>query len=304
MTQDKPKKKTVREVKEAILGERHFTQPQPIRCKWCGSVDIIKHGVKDGEQQYICFKCRRQFSNKDAPYGMRTTVDQLGASLGMYYRGESLSDIAQHLNETYHNPVDRSTVYRWVIKYTLEALKLLEPLWPTVSDTWIADETVLKVEGGNLWFFDIIDEETRFLLASHLSKNRTISDVRIVMTKAYERAGKAPRFFISDSLPAYIDGIERVFGADAKHIKSHGMTESININLIERFHSTIKERTKVLRGFKTLDTAELILDGFLLDYNFFKPHMGLGNKTPAEVAKVKSPCKSWTELVRKVGGIQ
>ena len=30
----------------AELAEHHFTQPEPIRCKWCGSVDIKKYGSK------------------------------------------------------------------------------------------------------------------------------------------------------------------------------------------------------------------------------------------------------------------
>jgi transposase-like protein len=77
-----------------------------------------------------------------------------------------------------------------------------------------------------------------------------------------------------------------------------GITSEININLIERFHSTIKERTKVMRGFKTLDTAELILEGFLVHYNYFRPHMSLANSTPAEVAKIKIPFKTWTDFVR------
>ncbi len=169
---------------------------------------------------------------------------------------------------------------------------------------WVVDETVIKVGGSNLWFWDIIDEETRFLLASHLSKGRTVLDVATVMRRAWKRTDKAPKFIISDALPAYADGIERVFGAYSKNIQSRGFTEDININLIERFHSTVKERTKVLRGFKTKETAELILDGFLIHYNFFRPHMTLRNKTPAEVAGIKAPVKNWTELVRKTGMLE
>ncbi len=38
-----------------------------------------------------------------------------------------------------------------------------------------------------------------------------------------------------------------------------------------------------------------------IHYNFFRPHMALKDKTPAEVAGIKSPYRSWTELVRKTG---
>lgn len=284
----------------AHLEAEHFTEPQSIVCKYCGSTDIMKYGIRNGVQNYICKKCKRKFTAKDTPFYMRTPADQIGASLNMYYDGLSLSAISRHLEETFDNPVDPSTVYRWVIRYTLEAIKTLEPLTPVVSDIWVVDETVLKIGSGKLWFWDIIDERTRFLLASHLSKTRGMLDVATVMRRAWQRADKAPKVIISDGLGVYPDGIERVFGAYSKHIQSRGFTEEINTNLIERFHGTLKDRTKVIRGFKHQDTAELILDGFLIHYNFFRPHMTLNNKTPAEVAGIKAPVKNWTELVRRI----
>lgn len=109
MKQDKSKKITIEEIAKlfepkdtlgkvaklfedkpvpvAELEERHYTEPQPIKCKWCGSIDTMKYGIRDGVQQYICLKCRRRFNTKDAPYKMRTTVEQIGASLKMFYDG-------------------------------------------------------------------------------------------------------------------------------------------------------------------------------------------------------------------------
>ena len=282
-------------------GHLQYARYEAIVCKFCGSDNVVKYGVRDGVQNYICRACGRKFTANDAPEGMRTEAEQIGASLGMFYDGLSFADVARNLEQTYHNPVNPSTVYRWVIRFTLKALNLLEPLKPQVSDTWVVDETMVKVAGHGLWFWDVIDEDTRFLLASHLSQTRGIGDVMTVMHRASKRAGKTPRFILSDSLGVYPDGIERIFGADAKHIQSKGFTEDININLIERFHGTLKERIKVLRGFKTEDTADLILDGFLLNYNFFRPHMTLRNKTPAEVAGIKTPIRRWEDVVRHQG---
>lgn len=312
MTEDKSKKITAEDVARlfekpkihtAKLGEHHFTQPEPIRCKWCGSIDIIKHGMKEGVQEYLCLKCRRKFNEKDAPYGMRTTVEEIGASLNMYYTGSSLSDIAQQLKTTYDNPVDRSTVYRWLIRFTEEAIKLFDPLQPKVSDTWIADETAIKFEDKLYWIWDVIDRDTRFLLASYVSPNRGTREAKILMELAYKRTGVIPKRIITDKLKAYLDGIEMAFGADTKHIQSSPFGSENSTNIIERFQGTIKERTKVVWGFKSLDTARLILNGFTIHYNFFRPHISLANRTPAEVAKIKAPCANWTELVRKVGGI-
>ena len=107
---------------------QHFTEPQLIRCKWCGSDDIMKYGIRNGVQNYICRKCKRKFTAKDTPYHMQTPTEQIGASLNMFYDGLSLSAIARHLEETYKNPINPSTVYRWVLRYTSEAIRILDPV--------------------------------------------------------------------------------------------------------------------------------------------------------------------------------
>ena len=160
----------------AHMERQHFTEPQPIVCPRCGSSDVMKYGVRKGVQNYICSQCHRKFTAKDAPFHRWTSVEQIGASLNMFYDGMSLSSIARHLEENYKNPVNPSTVYRWIIRYTSKAIDILKPLKPKVSDTWVVDETVLKIAGDKMWFWDVIDEKTRFLLASHLSSNRTILD--------------------------------------------------------------------------------------------------------------------------------
>lgn len=293
--------KGVGDVVDLRLAEQHFTQPQPIKCPRCGSLETMKYGIRNGIQEYLCSKCKRKFTARDLPFGMRTPVDQIGASLSMYYTGSSLSDIAQHLKTTYDNPVDRSTVYHWLIRFTQEAIAVFEPLKPKVSDVWVADETTIKFNDKLYWIWDIIDRDSRFLLATLLSPNRGTVQARKLMELASERAGKVPKTVITDKLRAYLDGIELAFGADTKHIQSSPFGGVDSTNIIERFQATIKERTKVLWGFKTVKTAGLILSGFWIHYNFFRPHISLQNRTPAEVAGIEVPVKNWTELVRKVG---
>jgi transposase-like protein len=234
---------------------------------------------------------------------MQTAVEQVGASLTMYYTGSSLSDIVQFLKQTFDNDVERSTVYRWLIKFTKEAITIFKEFKPKVSDTWIADETAIKFQDKLYWIWDIIDRDTRFLLASYLSPNRGTREAKILMERASKRVNTIPAYVITDKLKAYLDGIELAFGADTKHIQSTPFSETDSTNIIERFQATIKERTKVIWGFKTPETANLILQGFLIHYNFFRPHLALDNKTPAEAAKIKLPFKNWAEFVRKAGGI-
>jgi len=75
-----------------------------------------------------------------------------------------------------------------------------------------------------------------------------------------------------------------------------------NTNLIERFHGTLKQRTKIMRGLKDIKTAKLFTEGWLLHYNYLRPHESLRGSTPAQVAGVKYPYRNWQDVVagRKV----
>jgi hypothetical protein len=89
------------------------------------------------------------------------------------------------------------------------------------------------------------------------------------------------------------------YGSESKHITTKGLTAKTNTNIIERFHSTLKTRTRVMRGLKKRESAQLILDGWLVHYNYFRPHMSLGDKTPAEKAGITSGYHNWADVTLK-----
>jgi len=272
-----------------------------MNCKYCKSSKTVKYGTKNGVQYYKCKECKRKFAETLAPEGMRHATTAIGESLGLFYDGLSLSDISRHLQTTDGIAVNPATIWRWVVQYSTKAIKFLDQEKVDSCRVWVIDETMLKINGNNMWLWDVIDEQSRFLLDTHISKSRTMKDAITTLEAAKKRALNTPRFILSDGLPAYPDAIEQVFGADSKHIKSKGFTSEINTNLIERFHGTLKERTKVMRGLKSIATAEIISEGFVLHYNFLRPHMTLKGTTPAIKAGIEVPFKTWIELVDYLG---
>lgn len=65
---------------------------------------------------------------------------------------------------------------------------------------------MLDIDGKKIWFWDIIDADTRYLLASYISeKGRTTKDAQKLMSLAAKRAGKTPKLVITDKLNAYLD---------------------------------------------------------------------------------------------------
>jgi transposase-like protein len=119
------------------------------------------------------------------------------------------------LKQDYNYYPSKSVVFQGVNKYTDIATKYFKDLHPKVGDTWIADETMLDLDGQHkVWFYDIIDEDTCFLLGSRVALTRTTHDAEMLMKEAMKHAGKAPKEVITDKNYSYLDGIEQAFGAD------------------------------------------------------------------------------------------
>jgi putative transposase len=277
---------------------------EQLNCKHCNSANTIKFGTYtdvDGNeiQRYFCKDCKRKFVPDTLPK-MQTPMNQVASALSMYYGGMPLDSIQRHIKQEYKNEVAESTIYYWVTKFTKAAIDKYKDFTPDVGDVWIADETGIDIHGKkrDLWFWDIIDSKSRYLLASHISEHRTTEDARTLIEKAVQRAGKYPRVIITDKLQVYIDGIDLSVGLDkVQHIRSKPFTTVNSTNKIERFHGTFKDRTKVVRAFKSIDTARLLTDGWLIHYNFFKEHEALGNVPPAQKMGI-TPFKDWTDIVK------
>jgi len=227
---------------------------------------------------------------------MKTDTKIISSALSCYYGGMPLDAIQRHLQQQFGVYYSEMGIYNWVKRFSKEAIDRVKDYKPIVGDEWIADETCLKVGGKNIWFWDVIDAKTRYLIASRLSDSRTTKDAALVMNEARRKAGKTPKRIITDRLASYIDGIELVFGADTEHIQSKPFTDVNSTNIIERFQGTLKDRTKIIRGFKNMDTARLFTEAWLVHYNFFKEHETLGNIPPA-VKMGATPIKDWAEVV-------
>jgi transposase-like protein len=282
-----------------VVTKAHWTT---VKCKFCGGDKIFLYGYTDkGKQRYLCTTCKRTFIDNKAPENMRFSTEVIASALNQFYESASLAKIQRQLQLSYGVRPDRMTIHRWITRYSRKAAKVLGDVPIKTGSRWVADETVLKLkqEGGSkTWFWDCIDDKTRFLLASHLSESRGTKDAQTLMERAARRAGIVPEAVITDKLAAYLDGVELAFGADTKHLPAKRLTSADGTQIVERFHSTLKDRTKVMRSFFRKGTARIILNGWLAHYNFFRPHTSLKGKTPAEAAGAETPFKSWAAVVK------
>lgn len=265
-------------------------------CPSCkGGQGIIKNGHdRKGRQVYWCKPCRKRFIVTANMPGRRMPPEQVGAAISMFYDGLSIGEVSRNLAPVFNtSPPSKATVYEWVTDYTRLAQRELGAFRPKTGDTWVADEIVIKVGGRKFWNWNVMDADTRFLLAQRFSPTRGTHDAEIVMRQAAQRAGHPPESIVTDRLASYLDGIERAFGSDSRHIQSGGIRAVVNNNLSERLQGTIRQREKVMRGLKSQETAQLVMDGWAWHYNFFRPHGALKGKTPAQAAGIVTPLKDW-----------
>ena len=265
-------------------------------CKLCKSTNVRKYGLYKGVQRYFCNDCFSKFKNDDTLFHMKTPANHVSSALNMYYEGMSIKAIRRNLQQEYGNMPSTATIYEWIQKYTQYATDSIKGYEPKkIGDTWIADETVLEIDGQNVWLWDIIDDKTRYLLATRISRTRTTGDAQMLIDRAVKTAGKEPKTVITDKLASYLDVR---YGKNTEHIQSRPFAVEDNTQKIERFHSTLKQRTKVMRGLKNIESAHDFISGWLVHYNYLRPHTALNDKTPAEVAGIDFPYENWADITR------
>ena len=231
---------------------------------------------------------------------MKTPAKQIASAMGMYYGGMSLDAIQQQFRQDYELDMSESNYWNWVKRFTREAIRKSKGFKPIVGDVWVADETYMKLGDRTIYFWDIIDSKTNYLLASHVSFSRGSREARQLMKLAEQRAGKTPKVVITDKLRSYEAGIEDAFGADTQH-KQGGpfkfKVSGTSTAEIERFHKTLEQRTEVFQKYNDIETIRLLTDGWLINYNFFKQNEGCGNIPPAQVLSPIVPFKDWNDVI-------
>jgi putative transposase len=277
-------------------------QPTTIKCKNCGSEHVIKFGSYKGVPRYYCKDCKRKFKADDTAFHTKYPLAWESSAVNMYFRGMAISDIRENLKQEHGYSPSKSVIYKWIDKYTELASKQFRNIQPQVGDVWLADETMVDIDRQHkVWFYDIIDRDTRFLLASRVTLSRTTHDAEMLMRDAEKRAGKKPLEVITDQNNSYMDGIYKAFGSNTEHIQGgpfkHKETNE-STSEIERFHGTLKDRTKVFRAFRDVETLIQFTQGWLIYYNYFKTHESLDGKTPAEDAHVDYKVKNWVDLAK------
>lgn len=280
-----------------------------ITCVFCNSKNIVRNGMRccktQRKQRYLCRACKRAFIMNQEFSKLKGTPHVVTLTMDLYFKGISLRKIQDHLDQFYNLRIHHETIRRWIKKY----MKIMDVYVSKYklfgSRIWHADEQMIKSKGKWVWLWNVLDAKSRFLIASSITERREMDDARKVFRKAKNSAIGSPEFIFTDGLKSYTKAIRRelplrVYPKLITHINLASIGSRSNNNLIERYHSTFRERDKVMRG-----SADGIVCGYRLYYNFIRPHMGLDGHTPAEAAGINLNLEGnrWLSLIKKSSNI-
>jgi len=271
-------------------------------CKYCQSENVVKHGKANGKQRYLCKDCGHKFIEGSAFPRMRIESRIISSSIDMYFEGLSVRKIQTQIEKLYGVSVSQVTVMNWTMKYSALVSKYVETLSPQLLGVYHVDETAIKCSGVQKWFWEIIDEQTKFLVAGHLSASRTTEDAVRLFEKSVKVAKRKPVSIYCDGLPAYVDGYNKVFYTMKKEgrpelLRRVGIRNIHNQNAVERLHGTLKDRLKPTRGLKGEETVRTLLEGWVVHYNYVRKHQTI-KMTPAQASGINMK-NDWHLLVKE-----
>lgn len=269
-------------------------------CKFCASATVVKNGTSKGLQRYLCKICKHKFyDNGNSFVKMRTPSHIVVAALNLYFGGLSARKVSEQIDQIYGEKISQVTMWSWIQKYSKIVYEYVNNLRPSLSGKYHHDETEIKVGGDGRYFWETLDEDTRFIVAHLLTERRTSEEAEKVFRQSLDK--QRPIAFFTDGSFAYDDAFKKVFYTNFKTnrvewVRRVGIRARETNNIVERLHGTLKDRLKPMRGLKGDDTAQSLLDGYITHYNFCRNHQSLG-KTPAEASGLD--VKGWKQLIEK-----
>ncbi len=167
--------------------------------------------------------------------------------------------------------VCHTSIYNWVLKFGPEFEKKFRKIKMPVSRSWKLDETYVKVKGQWKYLYRAVDrygQTIDFLLTARRNKKAA----KRFLKKAIKNNGQPIKINIDKS------------GANTAGINSLNNESSIKIkmtrvkflnNLVEQDHRYIKDRIRLMKGFKEFHSAKIIIAGIEIMNMISKRQSGL-----------------------------
>ncbi len=268
-----------------------------MQCIYCNSLLTVRNGYSEkGVQRYKCNGCKRRFCEKGIFARHRYPPLLIMDSLFLYSQPISTRGVTINLARFRKIKPSHVTVYNWVIKFASYLIKIANKKPIALTNVWHVDEKFIHVRNSKdphayLW---VVSDSKSNIIATYISFARNITNAKVALNKAKERAGFSPEILVSDGLQGYKKACRKVFGRKTDHIIAHfkakvifykGELMKLSNNRAERINEFYALWLHSCRGFKRLDRANLLVEFFTIYYNYLMPH-GVEEKVRVRWEKV------------------
>lgn len=164
-----------------------------------------------------------------------------------------------------------------IYPYLLRGLSITKP-----NQVWSTDITYIKLTHGFCYLTAIIDWHSRYVISWELSNTLDMDFCLRALERAYATA--TPEIFNSDQ-GSHFTSPKFTALSEAKGVKisMDGRGRYLDNIFVERLWRTVKQEDIYIRQYESVAEVRVGLTKFFNDYNNYRPHQSLNDKTPAEV---------------------
>jgi len=161
--------------------------------------------------------------------------------------------------------------------YLLRGLSITRP-----NQVWSTDITYIKLEHGFCYLTAIIDWHSRYVVSWELSNTLDIDFCLRALERAYKSA--IPEILNSDQGSHFTSPkFTSISKSRGVKISMDGRGRCLDNIFVERLWRTVKQEDVYINQYSSMTEAKAGLTKFFEDYNNYRPHQSLNDKTPAEV---------------------
>lgn len=261
----------------------------PKTCFKCSSKHVTKNGKKrNNVQNFKCTVCGTQFVETRGTVFYRKQADAkqtLIVSALLNIRGAiSFRNTEQFIELIFSQKRAHTTYYYRHLNMSKNFGLVLAQHKPDFGKIWHIDEVFTKVRKtpGDFGYLFVVTDEKSNLISLYQSEHRDTQSAKIALQMARQNAGFAPNIIVHDGCPIYEQAVT-IFGKGTKHCQAHFQAEPfllikegkqllyyLSNNIVEHVNSFIRLWLHHMRGFKSLQKANVWCKMFLSCYNFLK----------------------------------
>ena len=287
-----------------------FSAALPV-CPSCGSTHVVRSGYDHGVQRLLCQGCGRKHRDHGAIDGLHFPPDTVGRGIETYYQGYSYQATAQFLSTTLriHDPdISPQTVLLWVQTYSRVAATAMEGRKASPGRDW--DLLAVLLDGVRVWWV-VVDQETGYILAHHLTRGEPRDGAREAMAKAKlvsarqcrrvdYREVRPSRRWSTRRIPEQdvFRGIRAALPRVSLSRPLHRAEISCGESDVKWFLSELEKIALKFNRVKDPTVLAAYLGGWVVSHNLFARKWPVGMRSPANLAQVEVPFDGWMDVVR------